>query len=121
MKITRVACVETVQSMPRTRAASIAAGLKASKTLKRKRTAQQIAQKRKENTIGVGDFLRALEGTSQGRMCCVVCGESMKNTLDIHHVDGDRRNSRKSNKITICASCHRILDKAKSPAETRRD
>lgn len=45
----------------------------------------------------------------------------MKNTLDIHHIDGDRKNSAESNKIRICASCHRILDKAKSPEEALAD
>jgi len=107
--------------MPRTRTASIAAGMKAARTLKRKKAAQQIARKRKENTTGVSYFLTTLKETSTNEPCCVVCGESMKNTLDLHHIDGDRRNSKESNKITICASCHRILDKAKSPAEARKD
>jgi cytochrome c553 len=107
--------------MPRTKAASIAAGMKAARTLKRKKVAQQIARKRKENTTGVSDFLSALKETNTSETCCIVCGESMKNTLDIHHIDGDRTNSERSNKITICASCHRILDKAKSPMEARVD
>jgi hypothetical protein len=107
--------------MPRTKAASIAAGQKAAKTLRRKRVARDIARKRKENTLGVSDFLAALRENSSSEACCLVCGESMKNTLDIHHIDGDRRNSEKSNKVIICASCHRILDKAKSPSEALDD
>jgi hypothetical protein len=107
--------------MARTKAASVAAGLKAAKTLKRKKIARQIAQKRKENTTGVRDFLIALKEKNTNETSCLVCGESMKNTLDIHHLDGNRKNSAKSNKIIICASCHRILDKAKTPIEARID
>jgi len=86
-----------------------------------KKIARQIAQKRKENTTGVRVFLTALKQKNTVEVCCVVCGESMQNTLDVHHIDGDRGNSLKSNKITICASCHRILDKAKSPEEALAD
>jgi hypothetical protein len=107
--------------MPRTKAASTAAGLKAAKTLRRKVIARQIARKRKENTLEVRDFLTALKKTNTNKDCCVVCGESMKNTLDTHHINGDRRNSENSNKVKICASCHRILDKAQSPIEARID
>ena len=35
---------------------------------------------------------------------CVVCGKA--DNLHIHHIDGDRRNNKLSNMVTICATCH---------------
>lgn len=89
----------------------------AAKTLRK--TARQIARKRKESTLEVSDFLATLKRTNTNEACCLVCGESMKNTLGTRHIDRDRRNSENSDKVKMCASCHRILGKAKSPIEAR--
>lgn len=53
--------------------------------------------------------------------CCVVCGESMPNTFHVHHLDGDNKNNDSENKVTLCASCHIIIHKAKSDKEALRD
>lgn len=52
---------------------------------------------------------------------CVVCGESMPNTLDTHHLDGNKKNNDPNNLAWLCGSCHRIFDKAKSSKEVLQD
>jgi 5-methylcytosine-specific restriction endonuclease McrA len=52
---------------------------------------------------------------------CVVCGESMVNTLHIHHLDGDHTNNKAENLTPLCGSCHIIIHKAKSDEDALRD
>lgn len=52
---------------------------------------------------------------------CIVCGETMRNTFDKHHLDGNEKNSCSDNIVVLCASCHRIINKAKSPEVAVRD
>jgi 5-methylcytosine-specific restriction endonuclease McrA len=52
---------------------------------------------------------------------CVVCGESMPNTFEAHHLDGDEKNNDPENRATLCASCHRIINKAVSDEEAQHD
>jgi len=52
---------------------------------------------------------------------CVVCGESMPNTLHTHHLDGNNRNNDGENKVILCGSCHIIIHKAKSDKEALHD
>lgn len=132
--------------MPRTKEASREAGLKAAKTVREKRRKMQLAGKKasearkkgklrelqvkigkesavkqKQRILAVREYLSTLKKTSNGEDICIVCGESMKNTLDRHHVDGNRKNNDPNNLVIICASCHRIFDKAVSPEEALLD
>ena len=132
--------------MPRTKEASREAGLKAAKTRRRKHRKWQVAGKKaaetrkkrklrevqvkigertalkqKQRIHAVSNYLATLKKTSISEDTCIVCGESMKNTLDRHHIDGNRKNNDPSNLVTICASCHRIFDKAVSPEEALLD
>jgi 5-methylcytosine-specific restriction endonuclease McrA len=66
-------------------------------------------------------FLATLKKMHTKEDICIVCGEPMKNTLDTHHLDGNRKNNDPDNLVTVCASCHRIIDKAKSPEEALLD
>ena len=72
-----------------------------------------MAPKLKEKTTGASDFCSPYKEQHKN----VIRGlwESTKNPLGIHHIDGRRRHPEESYKITICASRHRILDRAKSP------
>ena len=78
------------------------------------------AAKQKRRILAVRSFLLSLlkNGYAEG---CLVCGEKMKNTLDFHHIDGNRKNNSSLNLAKLCASCHRVLDKAKTPREAVRD
>jgi hypothetical protein len=66
-------------------------------------------------------FLVYWKKESPDDACCVVCGEAMPNTLHRHHLDGNRRNNRGNNKITLCGSCHIIINKARSDEEALQD
>jgi hypothetical protein len=78
------------------------------------------AAQQKERILAVRSFLLSLlkNGYEEG---CLVCGEQMKNTLDSHHIDGNRQNNSSLNLAKLCASCHRVLDKAKTPRDALRD
>jgi len=52
---------------------------------------------------------------------CIVCGETMSNTFDEHHLDGNEKNRCSENVVVLCASCHRIINKAKLPEDAVRD
>ena len=39
---------------------------------------------------------------------CVGCGETRSYLLEVHHIDGDRQNNKKSNLEVVCANCHAI-------------
>ena len=104
-----------------------AAGEKSWKTRRRnklRRTQVRIgnrsAAKQRERILAVRSFLLSLlkNGSEEG---CLVCGEQMKNTLDSHHIDGNRQNNSSLNLAKLCASCHRVLDKAKTPREAFND
>ena len=43
---------------------------------------------------------------------CEMCGYQplFKRTLDIHHRDGDHHNNDPTNRMTLCANCHRELE-----------
>lgn len=129
--------------MPRTKAASRKAGLKAAETRRRKheiwqeagrlswktrkkkelhkiqvKIGQRTALRRKDNIVAAKSFLMSLKKTNAREDVCIVCGESIVNSLDHHHLDGNNKNNDPHNLVTLCASCHRVLDKAKSPKET---
>jgi hypothetical protein len=84
------------------------------------RIGNRSTAKQKERILAVSSFLLSLlkNGHEEG---CLVCGEQMKNTLDSHHIDGNRQNNSSLNLAKLCASCHRVLDKAKTPREALRD
>jgi len=84
------------------------------------RIGNRSAAKQKERILAVRSFLSSLlkKGCEEG---CLVCGEQMKNTLDSHHIDGNRQNNSSLNLAKLCASCHRVLDKAKTPREAFND
>lgn len=43
-------------------------------------------------------------------LICNRCGyDEFKSSVDIHHIDKDRSNNKKSNLIPLCANCHRAL------------
>lgn len=86
-----------------------------------KKIGHQTALKRKANILAVQPFLASLKKTNAREDICIVCGESTANSLDHHHLDGDRKNNDPSNIVMLCASCHRVLDKAKSPEEALLD
>jgi 5-methylcytosine-specific restriction endonuclease McrA len=54
-------------------------------------------------------------------MQCIVCGESMPNTFETHHLDGNEKNNDPENLATLCASCHRIINIATSDEEAQHD
>lgn len=70
----------------------------ANKTIRRRRVEQEKAK----------GFLRKCF-TDSTKDVCIVCGEFMTYCLDHHHIETKKKNSR--DKVTICASCHRIFDK----------
>jgi signal recognition particle GTPase len=132
--------------MPRTKEASRQAGLKAAETLRTKhekmqkagekswdtrekrklrkiqvKIGRESASKQKSRILAVRPFLKKLKKTCVREDVCVVCAEPMRNTLDRHHLDGNRENNDSSNFVTLCASCHRIIDKAKSPKDALVD
>ena len=75
----------------------------------------------REKNLAVRPFLIEMKRRFGKTGSCVVCGELMRNTLDTHHLDGNEKNNDPSNLVTLCASCHRIIDKARSPQEALQD
>jgi hypothetical protein len=61
------------------------------------------------------------EELGENNNICVVCGESMTNTLHTHHLDGNHKNDEAENKVKLCGSCHIIIYKAKSDEEALHD
>jgi len=43
------------------------------------------------------------------RDICILCGETNKHYLCIHHIDEDRYNNEPSNLLIVCQSCHRKI------------
>ena len=83
---------------------------------------QSSAAKQKERALAVRSFLIGLKKEFAGKNDkCIVCGETMRNALDHHHLDGNKKNSNPRNIVILCASCHRIIDKAKSSEEAIQD
>lgn len=96
------------------------AAKKAALTRKRKAIGRQVWEKRKQIMLAVKSLLLQWSKASREHRAepkCVVCGETMKNTLDKHHVDP----SSKEQWVWLCASCHRILDKASSLEKALED
>ena len=96
------------------------AAKKAVLTRKRKAIGRKVWEKRKQIMLAVKPLL--LQWSEANRKYraepkCVVCGETMRNTLDKHHVDP----SFKEQWVWLCASCHRILDKASSEEKALQD
>ncbi len=73
----------------------------------------------KINTKAVADLLKKWKKTRKLKDKCIVCGERDKITFHKHHIDGNKKNNLPSNLIKICASCHSITWKAKTPKEAR--
>ena len=40
---------------------------------------------------------------------CMLCGGSLAEALDVHHIDGNRANNTKENLIILCRSCHESI------------
>ena len=81
----------------------------------------EYGQTKRERTLAVRPFLIEMRKRYGKTRNCVVCGESMENTLDTHHLDGNDKNNDPDNQVTLCASCHRIIDKAGSPEAALKD
>jgi hypothetical protein len=89
----------------------------------RKEIGQKMWRRRKRNMLVVKPLLIKWNKKSKDSEKCVACNEDMKLTLDTHHVDPNRnkRNyNSPENKVSLCASCHRIMDKAKYPLEVEQ-
>ena len=83
---------------------------------------KEAGRRKKERELAARSLLIKWKKECVGRVeRCVVCAESMPNTLDTHHLDGNDNNNDPENLVTLCASCHRIFDKAKSSGEVLRD
>jgi len=39
---------------------------------------------------------------------CTICNSFLK--IEVHHIDGDKKNNKKSNLITLCRKCHIKVD-----------
>jgi len=83
---------------------------------------EEVGRRKKQRELAARSLLIKWKKEFVGNVeRCVVCAESMPNTLDTHHLDGNDNNNDPENLVTLCASCHRIFDKAKSSGEVLRD
>ncbi|MCJ7561123.1 hypothetical protein MUO79_10995 [Candidatus Bathyarchaeota archaeon] len=87
-----------------------------------KKTGSRVWMHRKNLTIGAKDLLKKWDDEALRKDVCVVCGDGTpRRILITHHLDPD---SVSEGKITLCASCHNVFNKAKettSPEEIERD
>ena len=83
---------------------------------KLKATAKRIVKRRMKNSLIVKPLLvswiKEREKRKKKEEICPICGESMPETFQKHHIDGNHHNNSKKNQVYICASCHNITYKA---------
>ena len=53
---------------------------------------------------------------------CQICSTKKigKRNLDVHHIDGNKKNNKSENLITLCHTCHLNVDYWKNPRNGRQ-